>query len=186
MNVKKIEPTLNIVSLRFMPILIRFAKKTDRILEFGSSTGHMSFILAKDGYNISLLDIRKDPICEAIETFSHYNIKALFYNEDFLSHNNEYEFIFNSGLLQCFIDSDREKFIKHSSRISKKLLLFYPLRDKIIPQKDLSKINGVEGCEEYPTSSIYKIVSHHFNNMERGIISNVYNSDCAFEWIFGY
>ena len=52
MNVRKTEPTLNNVSLRFMPILIRFAKKTDRILEFGSSTGHMSFILAKDGYNI--------------------------------------------------------------------------------------------------------------------------------------
>ena len=185
MNVKKTEPTLNNVSLRFMPILIRFVKKTDRILEFGSSTGHMSFILAKDGYNIGLLDIRKDPICEAVETFSYYNIKANFYNEDFLLHNSEYEFIFNSGLLQCLTDSDREKFIKHSSKISKKLLLFYPLRDKIIPQKDLSKINGVEGCKEYPTNSICKIVSHYFNNIERGIISNIYDSDCDFEWIYG-
>jgi hypothetical protein len=185
MSVKKTEPILNNISVHFMPIIINMANKSDRILEFGSSTGHMCFILAKNGYNVSLLDIRKDVIIEAIETFSYFNINSLFYNEDFLVHNKKYEFAFNSGLLQCFLDIDREKFIGHVSEISKKILLFYPFRNEIILPKKHSSINGVDGCAEYPTHSIYKIVSSYFDEVEKGKIENIADYDGHFEWVFG-
>lgn len=185
MNAVKVMPELNNVSSKFMPIITSFASRSDRVLEFGSSTGHMCFAMAKNGYDVSLLDIREEPIREATEIFTSCNVKAKFYIGDFLGHSQTYDFIFNSGLLQCLKDEDKRIFVEHAAKISSKLLLFYPIRHDTIFARGASKIQGVDGCIEYSTQTIRSIVMSHFNKTKHGVLSYIDGLDCDFEWVFG-
>ncbi|GAM11534.1 hypothetical protein OR1_03850 [Geobacter sp. OR-1] len=61
-------------------VLSRTLMLRDRILEFGSSTGHISFRIAKEGYNVNLLDVRAEPINEARQIFSKNKVNARFFS----------------------------------------------------------------------------------------------------------
>jgi len=175
-------PELNSVSKHFVPVILRFADKSDHILEFGSSSGHVSFYLAKMGYRISLLDIRGKPIETAQMAFDEAGIKANFYVEDFLSHNLKYDFLYNSGLIQCLDDNEKQLFIEHSLSISSKLLLFFPKRSALSVGNSMK---GVAGCTEYPTGNIEPICKSIFNTVETGrITTDMTGFDFDFVWVF--
>lgn len=175
---------LNNISSHFFSVIMKFIKKEYSILEFGSSTGHMSFILAQNGYKISLLDIREKPIKEAMEYFKKRNVNASFYVEDVKNHNNHYDFLFNSGLIQCLPDSEKEELISHIYNIADRILLFYPVRDVSIYLNN-NEIAGVSGCNEYRTNNIHPIVYSFYKNIEEGEIpKNINESSLDFKWIF--
>jgi len=177
---------LNKVSKQFVFIMEKYLSKEYHCLEFGSSTGHMSLFLGKKGYNIDLLDIREMPIEEAKEIFARNRLNRKFYIEDFLEHNIHYDFIFNSGLVQCLDDNKKDMLISHASSVAKRVLLFYPQRNDCIGPRDLSKIEGVDGCAEYPTASVDSIFKKYFNKVETGIISKGKTcTDFDFEWVYG-
>lgn len=175
-------PELNSVSKHFVPVILRYAAKFDNILEFGSASGHVSYHLAKMGYRVNLLDIREKPIKSAQLVFNAAGIKANFYVEDFLLHNIKYDFLYNSGLIQCLDDKERHLFIKHSLSISNKSLLFFPER---LALSVGNSIKGVEGCTEYPTGNIESICRSFFKTVETGrITKDMTGMDFDFLWVF--
>ena len=174
---------LNNVSKHFVVFIERYISKDYNILEFGSSTGHMSFYLCKKGYHIDLLDIRKNPIEEVKPIFQKSNINSKFYVEDFLDHKIKYDFLFNSGLVQCLNYDLQEKFICHAAELSNRLLLFFPERENIIEGN--SRI-GVAGCKEYCTKNISILCKKYFDTIENNKIDKAVTlSDTNFIVIYG-
>jgi protein-L-isoaspartate O-methyltransferase len=70
---KKQNPILwSKTSEAFLAILTRYAQKTDTVLEVGSGTGHVSYMLAKQGYHVSLNEIRKETLDESQHRFEQH------------------------------------------------------------------------------------------------------------------
>lgn len=175
---------LNSVSKNFIGLIKKFSIKKDISLEFGSSTGHVSYHLLKEGYNISLLDIRKEPISIAKKVFTAGGISTNFYYQDFFNHKETYDFIWNSGCIQCCSDIEKEKLMKHCVIISNKLLLFWP--HKNIKQRNKTKggIKGFKDAKEYDTSNVSLIVNKYYKKIIIGDIIDV-NTPYIFKWCYG-
>lgn len=74
------------VSSVYMDYLFYFLPDEGSLLEAGSSTGHFSMEMARRGYDdISLIDVRSEPIQQAKKAFSQENLKGNFLLETFLS-----------------------------------------------------------------------------------------------------
>lgn len=156
----------------FYRVIKRFIKKEDKILEFGSSTGHISYRLAKEGYNVTLLDIRREPIEIARNNFEKNNIRAKFICADIFDCNDKYDIEWNSGLIQCYEDSDKDKLIKKLASITDRMLLFYP--DVENPNKrrgtDERSCPGVGNAKEYSIKRIPEIIYAHFDEIYYGVL----------------
>lgn len=174
---------LNILSKSFYEIIKSLIVKTDSILEFGSSSGHVSFQLALEGYKVSLLDIREAPISLAKNHFSKIESNASFFVCDFLSHNIKYDFIWNSGLFQCLEDGKREEFIKHATQISNRLLLFYPENHVVTFNNN---IPGVGEAKEYPIDNIPSLVREHTTRQICGKIKRDNSISFDYFWIYAW
>jgi SAM-dependent methyltransferase len=189
LKIFKKKPTLawNDLSGAMHSVIKVFVSKRDKILEFGSSTGHISFKLAKEGYNLTLLDIRQDVIEEAKKAFRDAKVKAEFFIEDVFLHDKKYSFCWNSGLIQCLDDEKKERLIKKLSEISPKILLFYPDTESPSKQKgtSLSQIPGVGDANEYGIMNIPDIAYMHFRKIYSGRISGT-QVDLPFDmfWLF--
>lgn len=160
----------------FYSVIKKFAKKKNRIIEFGSSTGHISYRLAKEGYSITLLDIRPQPIEIAKNNFAKKHIKAEFVCADIFSCSQQYDMAWNSGLVQCFDDVGKEKLIKKLAAMTPRLLLFYP--DVEDPNKKLGEtvapihqIPGVGDAREYGIKRIPEIMYAHFDDLHFGRVT---------------
>lgn len=174
----------NVVSKNFPGVIKKFITKKDKILEFGSSTGHVSYHLLKEGYNISLLDIRKEPIVFAEKKFTASGITTNFYHQDFFEHEKIYNFIWNSGYIQCCSDKEKEELIKHCASISNKLLLFWP--NKSIEQRNEVEgiIKGFKDAKEYDTNNVFSIINQYYKKIIVGDIINV-DTPYFFKWCYG-
>lgn len=171
----------------FFRIIKKFIKKEDKILEFGSSTGHISYRLAKEGYDITLLDIRKEPIETAQNNFKKNNIKANFICNNIFSYNNKYDMAWNSGLIQCYDDSDKDRLIKKLVTITNKILLFYPDVDN--PNKKMGTneqvLPGVGNATEYSIRKIPDIVCANFTKLYQGTLEmNNLRLEYDMYWIY--
>lgn len=162
----------NIVSQRFYELVKKFAKKNDKILEFGSSTGHISYRLAKDGYDLTLLEIRPKVIDMAKDIFLKSGVKANFIYGDIFNENDQYDFAWNSGLIQCFEDKRKEELIKKISLISKGMLLFYPDTENPKKVKGSNKdiTPGVGNAKEYSIKKIPEIAYKYFSEIYLGTL----------------
>lgn len=156
----------------FYRIMKKFIKKEDKILEFGSSTGHISYRLAKEGYDITLLDIRKEPIETAKNNFKKNNIRANIICANIFDHNDKYGIVWNSGLIQCFNDSDKDKLIKKLATITNSVLLFYP--DVENPNKKIGTtehaVPGVGDAREYTIKTIPEVIYANFTEIYQGVL----------------
>ena len=173
----------------FYRIIKKFIKKEDKILEIGSSTGHISYRLAKEGYNITLLDIRKEPIEIAKNNFKKNNIRANFICADIFDYNDKYDIVWNSGLIQCYDDKDKDKLINKLASITNRVLLFYP--DVENPSKKRGtneyRVPGVGDAKEYSIKRIPEIFYLNFNEIYHGVlemkkIGLAYNMYWIYAW----
>jgi hypothetical protein len=175
------------VSGEIYKILKKYINKEDTVLEFGSSIGHLSCRLASDGYkNLSLLDIRKEPIDIAEKAFIVFGVEANCYHENFFDHKKKYDVVWNSGCIQCCTDPEKYDWIRHANELSNKLILFYP--DKAEDQRDNGKceIKGFDQCKEYSTSIVYDIVSDYYDKVMWGVITKkMAGKPFPFNWIVG-
>lgn len=155
------------VSQAFYNTIICCMKPGMSVLEFGSSTGHISFRLAREGQRITLLDIRPEPIDEARVLFAKAGVKGRFITDDFLKHDETYDFLWNSGLVQCLTIDGRERLLMHAATLSKNLLLFYPDTDspgKICGTNRL-KQSGVNDAIEYSVTGLPELFSGYYNKV---------------------
>lgn len=151
-------------------VLTQHIKKTDLILEIGSGTGHVSYTLAKQGYNVALNEIRKECLEETKRVFNQHNVRATYVPGDLFRLHKKFDFLWNSGLIQCFSDKDKHKLIKKLATLTPKVLLFYPDIDH--PQKirgtNRKKIPGVDDAVEYPIQRIPSIMYSYFKKLSFG------------------
>lgn len=171
----------------FYRILKQFIKKKDKILEFGSSTGHISYRLAKEGYTVTLLDIRRKPIEIAKNIFKEKNIRANLICADIFDWTDEYDIVWNSGLIQCYNDRNKVKLIKKLASITNKALLFYP--DVENPNKkrgtNEQSVPGVGDAKEYAIKRIPEIIYEYFDEMYYGILEmNKIGLEYDMYWIY--
>lgn len=175
------------ISEEMLKVLKKYTCKENTILEFGSSTAHLSYRLALDGYkNLSLLDIRLPPLQEVEKVFNACGVFANFYHENFFDHKRKYDVVWNSGCIQCCTDTEKYEWIGHAKELSDKLILFYP--DKTEEQRDIGKckIKGFDNSKEYDTSLVYDIVSDYYDMVMWGVITKkMAGKPFPFTWIVG-
>jgi len=176
------------VSEAFYDILTKFIERNCHTLELGSSTGHISFRLANEGYRVTLLDIREEAIKEARHNFRENAAAATFIAEDFLSHNLEYDFVWCSGLIQCFTDRDKMEMIQHAALLSDRFLAFYPDTDSQtkIRGTNRAQIPGVGDALEYSVENVPLLMASKFGKIFFGRIPGC-TIDMPFDmlWVYG-
>jgi hypothetical protein len=175
-------------SQAFYSILSKVVARGDRILEFGSATGHISFRMAREGHDVALLDIRTAPVNEARRIFMEAKVHARFYACDFLQHHEQYDIIWNSGLLQCLTTAERERILAHATSLSRRLLLFYPATDS--PDKirgaDRTKTPGVEDALEHSVEDLPGMFCHYYDKVCWGRLQpRTLELPFAMHWLYG-
>jgi hypothetical protein len=157
-------------SQAFYCVLNRFIKRGESVLEFGSSTGHISFRMAREGHRITLLDIRQEPVNEARQLFAQAGVTARFITSNFLEHHEPYDALWNSGLIQCITQENRELMLMHATSLSKRLLLFYPDTDSLgkVRGANPSTLPGVNDALEYSVVDLPEVFCRYFNKVYWG------------------
>lgn len=176
------------VSLAFQEVLEQFIDKTFNVLEMGSSTGHISLKLAEAGYRIALLDIRKDAILRAREEFEARDLQGDFFHEDLFSHHAKYDFIWNSGMIQCFDDAGKMRLIGHAAELTDRFLLFYPDTDSSLKTRGTNRheIPGVGDAAEYSVENVPLLFSSAYSKILFGRISgSVIEMPFDMLWVYG-
>lgn len=170
----------------FYKTLKSFFPKNETVLEAGSSTGHISCQLAREGYDVTLLDIRPEAVIKARKLFG--KTKAKFIAGDLFKLNSYWGSIWCSGLIQCYPPEKQRKMIEVLSSHSKRLLLFYP--DTNDPRKvrgaNPNSIPGVSDAIEYDVRSIPDYFYEHYQEIFYGILSPEKTAvDFDMLWILG-
>lgn len=81
---------------------------TGSLLELGSGSGHLSGLLNKVGYNVSLVDFSKNALKQSEEFFQRHGLQGEFVYGDITNlditelHKDEYDIVWNSGVLEHF------------------------------------------------------------------------------------
>jgi SAM-dependent methyltransferase len=172
----------------FRTVLEQFVRPDFSILEIGSSTGHISFHLATEGHQVTLLDIRRKVIDQARQTFESHGLSARFFHEDIFAHQHKYDFAWSSGLIQCFDEEQRLRFLQHAARLTPRLLLFYPDTDS--PTKEVGAngqgIPGVGDAREYSVRTVPMAFSSVFAQVRFGRLAGSV-TDVPFDmlWLYG-
>lgn len=158
----------------FYHVLKEFINKQDKILECGSSTGHISYRLAKEGYDITLLDIRPEAIDMAKKYFGTNKVIAHFICSDIFNYEERYDFIWSSGLVQCYNDEKKEELIRHLSSLTNKMLLFYPDTESEGKTRGTNELitPGVGDAKEYGIEYIPEIAYRYFNKVYLGVLNS--------------
>lgn len=93
-----------------------------KILEAGAGTGTSSYQLAKKGAEVTLVDYSEHAIVKAQRMFKRNNMKAGFLCNDIRNmeiEDNQYDVVFNSGVLEHFDYNEQVKILAEMTRVSK-------------------------------------------------------------------
>lgn len=175
-------------SEEFLNILIQYLNKSEKVIELGCGSAHISFILAKLGYNITLNEIREKSLIQAKEVFEKYLIEAKYVSGNLFLISDHYDFAWNSGLIQCLKDSEKEKFVAKLAKNFKKILLFFPdtLDKNKVRGSNKKNIPGVDDAIEYDISNIPTIIQSKFTTIHFGTIrSEKIGLPYNMYWIYG-
>ena len=186
---KKSNPILwTQTSEEFLHVLIQYLKKSDKVIELGCGSAHISFILAKLGYNIALNEIRENSLIQAKDVFEKHSVSVKYISGNLFSISDHYDFAWNSGLIQCFTDSEKKRFVAKLAKNFNKILLFFPntLDQNKVRGSNKKNIPGVDDAIEYDISNIPKIIQSkltiiHFGTIRSEKIGLPYNM----YWIYG-
>ncbi len=177
------------ISRIYYEILQFFIPKGISVLEAGSSTGHLSFELAKEGgRKVSLIEIRPKAVKVGKKKFEESGLSVDYFLGDFLDHDIEYDFIWNTGLFcSGFDDKMKESFVRKASELAGSLLVIcgdnvraYPQMEMEEKRKERGSIPrggnpdlpiGVGAAITYPGINVPTIFSKNFKNVYTGMIS---------------
>lgn len=145
----------------------------DRILEIGSGTGHISYLIAKKGFQVTLNDIRSECVEESKLIFRKHNIPCKTFSGSLYDVNHKYSYIWNSGLIQCVTGKERTRMIKKLSSIGERVLLIYPdVNDPLkVKGQNSKRIPGVDDAMEYSIDDVPELFSKHFSKTTLGELS---------------
>lgn len=106
-----------------------------KLLELGCGSGHLSACLAQKGYNVSLLDFSKGALNKSKSTFEKYSLTGEFIEGDLFDLScvtDEYDLVWNSGVMEHFDNENLQKIFKQISTVMKdKFLFLVPNPDSI-------------------------------------------------------
>ncbi len=151
-------------------------KQLDRhttIIEVGSGTGHISYLLAKAGHQVTLNDIRDESLKASLEIYKQCGITCQAIYGDLFKIGKKFEFLWNSGLIQCVTGPTRIKMIAKFAQIASKVLLFYPDTDsqEKIRGSNRRKIPGVDDAVEYSVKDVSELLNKYFEKVSLGELS---------------
>lgn len=172
----------------FLEILHTYCDKAEKIIEIGCGTAHVSYILTKEGYTVFLNEIRKKNLEEAKRIFESNSIPANYLYGNLFSIKQKFGFAWNSGLIQCFPDKMKDKFVKKLADISPKVILFYPNIDDPLKKRGSNKQNipGVDDAIEYNIDNIPSIMNKYFQVVHFGTLdAQTIGLPYAMYWIYG-
>lgn len=102
--------------------------KGGRIIELGSGSGHLSAILSKQGYDVTLLDFSPVALNKAKDTFKHMGLQGEFIECDLLNgdipRDVEYDVAWNSGVMEHFNEENLLKALNQISHIKARYYVF--------------------------------------------------------------
>lgn len=101
--------------------------KTKSLLELGCGSGHLSGLLAQQGYNVSLLDFSSKALNKAREFFDHYDVEGSFLEGDLLDLANlpgDYDVVWNSGVMEHFDDEGLRRALQSIQSVTKGFFIF--------------------------------------------------------------
>lgn len=186
---KKINPILwTKTSEAFFETITLLARPGDTILEIGSGTAHISYMLAKKGFSITLNEIRKDILDYSIRQFTQHHVDIKQIPGDFFKIKKTFDFSWNSGLIQCLPDPKKKEFVRKLSEVSPKVLLFYPdinNKNKVKGQ-NTKNIPGVDDAKEYNINTVPIIMQKYFSSIRVGTLrAKRVGLPYAMLWIYG-
>jgi SAM-dependent methyltransferase len=82
--------------------------KEASLLELGCGSGHLSGLLAREGYDVTLLDFCRQALVKAKGFFQKYSLVGCFLEGDILDLPNlerKYDIVWNSGVMEHFDDA---------------------------------------------------------------------------------
>ncbi len=143
------------------------------IIEVGSGTGHISYFLAMDGHQVTLNDIRDDSLKTSVDIYKRHGVLCQTIYGDLFKIEEKFEFLWNSGLIQCVSGSTRTKLVQKLAKISPRVLLFYPDTDskEKIKGSNKKKIPGVDDAVEYSVKDIPSLMNNDFEKVSLGEIN---------------
>ncbi len=97
------------------------------LLELGSGSGHISGLLNKSGYNVTLLDFSQTALEKSKDFFSYYNLEGNFINGDIFDLTMiapNYDIVWNSGVMEHFNDDKLLEALKSIKQVIKKYFIF--------------------------------------------------------------
>ncbi len=133
----EIHPMEKDLSLDIISLLdLLKVNKGATLLEVGSGSGHLSCLLAQNGYDVTLLDFSKKSIEKSKLTFEKYNVQGKFINLDLMDIeriDNQYDLVWNSGVMEHFDDKELIQAFKAISKVTKKYFLILVPNPKSFP-----------------------------------------------------
>ena len=154
-------------------ILKRFSNNKKYLLEAGSNTGHFSLKLAKEGFEVTLLDRLEEPILIAKKLFQNEKINAKFVVKDILDYDGSFDLVWNTGVIQCYPDNKRNNIVSKLIDLGKSILFIYPnINDEGFDNNfNLTNPPGIGNCEQFVPHDVIDLVSNAFFEVRVGIIS---------------
>jgi|GEM_PF-1261470 len=97
------------------------------ILELGSGSGHLSLILAQNGYNVTLLDQSLPALNQSQNIFDKFNLSCKTAHHDLFQLENlpdKFDVIWNSGVMEHFNDRELQLAFKQIKKKKPKYFFF--------------------------------------------------------------
>lgn len=130
-------------------------KVDNSVLEVGFAGGHFLEWLNENGYrNLHGIEIRKEQYEQTETSFNNKGLKDIeLILGNVLEHNQHYDAIYSTGLIQCLNEDERKVFLSHIANLSPLAIYTVPL---IEAERNIgSSVEvAVAGCVEYVTSNI--------------------------------
>lgn len=154
----------------FYQTITQLTDKQTEILEVGSGTGHISYLLARRGNPITLNDIRAECLVESLHHFQTHGLACETIPGSLYKIKKNFPFLWNSGLIQCLEGKEREKLVKQLATISPRVCLFYPDTDSDtkIKGNNAKKLPGVDDAVEYSVGDIPELMNIYFARVTLG------------------
>ena len=146
---------------RQLDLFLSYLDKNSKILDIGCGNGRKTNYIFEKGFNVKGIDGSKIAIDFAKENFS----KIDFFLGDILNtkfEKNSFNGIFSMAVMHCFLEEEREKYVKEINRLLKKNGILYQL---LLSSKDETKINE-EKIEENTYCKKGGVPFHLFNENE--------------------
>lgn len=159
-------------------------KSNASLLELGSGSGHLSCLLAKEGFQVNLADFSEVALDKSKILFAENQVDAQFYLLDIFKANTlsqQFDVTWNSGVMEHFTEEELSKLFTCFAQITKKYFLCIVPNPKSLPYllfryKSLRENNWLFGTEflrenykEIAENAGWSLIGQHFLGMEYSI-----------------